>query len=146
MMDIEAIWERLKKSGFKITEQRRKIVEIFLELGGHISAEELFHEVRKRKLGIGFATIYRTLNMLSFLGIVAQRNFGDGRVRFEIVSAHHDHLICSECGKIIEFSDDIIERRQEEIAKKFGFRLISHRHELIGICSSCEKKKGKKVN
>ncbi len=140
MMDIEDIWRRLRERRFKITSQRMEIIRIFLELGGHVSADEIFEEVRRRKIDVGFATIYRTLNMLSSLGIVVQRNFGDGRVRFELVSAHHDHLICSRCGKIIEFSDDMIESRQSEVAKRFGFKLISHRHELVGICSDCSSK------
>lgn len=129
----------LKKKKMKITSQRKAIIEIFLELGGHVSVEDIFHEIRKRKKNIGLATIYRTFSMLKEAGLVSERDFRDGRTRFEIVSEHHDHIICQKCGKVVEFKDETIEKLQEEISKRLGFVLISHRHELIGICEDCRK-------
>lgn len=129
----------LKKKKMKITSQRKAIIEIFLELGGHVSVEDIFYELRKRKKNIGLATIYRTLSMLKEAGLVSERDFRDGRRRFEIVSEHHDHIICQKCGKVVEFKDETIEKIQEEISKRLGFVLISHRHELIGICEDCRK-------
>jgi len=129
----------LKKKKMKITSQRKAIIETFLELGGHVSVEDIFYELRKRKKNIGLATIYRTLSMLKEAGLVSERDFRDGRTRFEIVSEHHDHIICQKCGKVVEFRDETIEKLQEEISKRLGFVLISHRHELMGICEDCRK-------
>jgi Fur family ferric uptake transcriptional regulator len=137
--DLSYILNSLKEKGIKLTSQRKIILDIFLKLGGHVSVEEIFHEIRKRKKNIGLATIYRTFSLLKNVGLVSQREFGDGISRFEVVSSHHDHLICQKCGKVIEFKDERIEEIQEEVAKKFGFILISHRHELIGICPDCKK-------
>jgi Fur family ferric uptake transcriptional regulator len=137
--DLSYILQVLKDKRIKLTSQRKIILDIFLKLGGHVSVEEIFQEIRKKKKNIGLATIYRTFSLLKNLGLVSQREFGDGFSRFEIVSSHHDHLICQKCGKVIEFKDERIEDIQEEIAKKFGFVLISHRHELVGICSDCRE-------
>ncbi len=137
--DLSYILRILKEKGIKLTSQRKIILDTFLRLGGHVSVEEIFQEIRKKKKNIGLATVYRTFSLLKKAGLVSQREFGDGFSRFEVVSSHHDHLICQKCGKVIEFKDERIEDIQEEIAKKFGFVLISHRHELIGICSNCRE-------
>lgn len=142
-------WDKIKEKGYKITSQRKYIIDIFLNLGGHVSVEEVFEEIKKRKnrdiqaKKIGIATIYRTLKMLKNLGLVSERHFGDGRARYEITSEHHDHLICKECGLTVEFLDQEIEERQKYIAQKHNFLLISHRHELLGLCQKCQKKKTK---
>ena len=142
-ISLQEIIDKLKKKGYRLTDQRKVIIDTFLKMSGHISAEDIFNELIKtygRNLRIGLATIYRTLGMLKSIGVVLERNFGDGKIRYELVSEHHDHLICEECGKILEFFDPDIERIQLKIAKKFGFIMKRHRHELIGICSDCAKK------
>lgn len=146
---FKTVWKKVRKSGYKITSQRKYIVDVLFGLGGHISVEELFDEIRKRKKTdtiagkIGIATVYRTLKILKMIGLVSERDFGDGRIRYEVISGHHDHLICTRCGLTIEFSDAEIEERQREIARKHSFFLVSHRHELLGICQDCyNKEKG----
>lgn len=149
--DLDAFWSnirsKIREGGYRMTSQRRYILDIFLKLGGHVSAEDIFEEIKRKKRSqkgrrnIGLATIYRTLRILKSLGVVSERNFGDGRVRYEFLSDHHDHIICRECGVTMEFSDPEIEERQKHIAREHGFILLSHRHELVGICSCCQKKK-----
>ena len=89
---------------------------------------------------IGAATIYRTLRVFQESGIVAERHFEGGATRFELVGdEHHDHLICTSCGTIIEFEDDAIERHQQRVASQHGFELHMHRHELYGVCATCRR-------
>ncbi len=123
----------------KHTRQRELILEAFLKVGGHVTAEELYHKVVRRDPSIGLATVYRTLSLLCECGIAQQREFGEGRTRFEIVHEyrHHDHLICTQCGKIIEFENPNIERLQEKVAKDNDFTGYTHKLEIYGLCSEC---------
>lgn len=135
----EAFREYLEKQGLKSTRQREAIVDEFLSSGGHLSTEELYRAIRARHPGIGYATVHRTLKLLSECGLAEPRHFGDGHTRYEQHSDehHHDHLICLHCGAIIEFEDEAIERLQERVAKKHGFAIESHRLELYGRCADC---------
>jgi Fur family ferric uptake transcriptional regulator len=118
-----------------VTAQREAIVEQFLRTRDHVSIDELLTKVRKRQPRVGYATVYRTLKLLVDSGLAVERQFGDGQARFEVVGDHHDHLICIQCGLILEFEDDEIERLQERIAQRLGdFRVLRHRHELYGLC------------
>jgi Fe2+ or Zn2+ uptake regulation protein len=89
--------------------------------------------------GIGFSTVYRTMKLLCESGLVSERHFRDGEALYENVSEHHDHCICTSCGKIIEFENEKIEELQEAVARKFGFRLVTHKMELYGLCAECRK-------
>jgi Fur family ferric uptake transcriptional regulator len=118
-----------------ITAQREAIVEQFLRTRDHVSIDELLTKVRKRQPKVGYATVYRTLKLLVDSGLAVERQFGDGQARFEVVGDHHDHLICVQCGLILEFEDDEIERLQDRIAARLGgFTVLRHRHELYGLC------------
>ena len=86
------------------------------------------------------ATVYRTLKLLAECGVASERRFGDGLSRYELADdgdEHHDHLICTNCGEITEFEDPRIEKLQDSIAVKHGFKLTSHKHEMYGICAKC---------
>lgn len=134
----------LRRKGLKMTEQRRQIIEAFFGTNGHVSVEELYLKAKEINASIGFSTVYRTLKLLKEAGFARQVDF-DQRAKFEKWlkdKKHHDHLICAECGKIVEFLEPTIERMQDEIAKRFGFVLLSHRMELFGVCRSCRRKKG----
>lgn len=134
----EAFREYLSEEGLKATRQRTLIVETFDRLGEHVSVEDLLAAVKERDAAIGYATVYRTLKLLVDGGLASIRHFGDGFARFEPrMEEHHDHLICEDCGKIVEFHDEEIERLQEVLAKRLGFRLTRHRHELYGLCEDC---------
>ncbi|NOU27581.1 MAG: transcriptional repressor [Polyangiaceae bacterium] len=132
----------MAKKGLRSTDQRRLIVETFFRAPNHISIEELLSDVRAQDPKVGYATVYRTLKLLTECGVAFERRFGDGLTRYELADeeAHHDHLICVECGKITEFEEPKIEALQESIASKYGFLLRSHKHEMYGVCPECQAK------
>ncbi|MGL5757984.1 ferric iron uptake transcriptional regulator [Plesiomonas sp.] len=128
----------LKKAGLKVTLPRLKILEL-LQTGNcqHISAEDLYKKLIDVGEEIGLATVYRVLNQFDDAGIVTRHNFEGGKSVFELTQQHHhDHLICLDCGKVIEFSDDFIEQRQKEIANRYGIRLTNHSLYMYGHCAN----------
>ncbi|MBE9487492.1 MAG: transcriptional repressor [Desulfuromonadales bacterium] len=133
----------LSQKGLKSTSQRKLILETFLESESHYSTEELYLKLRKEHPRIGYATVHRTLKLFAECGIAAERNFGDGQTRFESVHAdeHHDHLVCTNCGLIIEFEDQKIEELQKLVASQHNFKIENHRLELYGLCEDCRSQK-----
>lgn len=136
---IEDLSRFLSTKGFKKTHQRDIITRIFFaKPHSHYRIEEMLELARLQDASISYATVYRTLMMLVDVGLALQRQFGKGQSLFEQVSQdHHDHLICTQCGKIVEFENDTIEKLQETVAKKNGFKLTHHKMELYGLCSDC---------
>jgi Fur family ferric uptake transcriptional regulator len=134
--------DHMEKRGLRSTDQRKLIVETFFKAAHHISIEELLAEVRAQDKRVGYATVYRTLKLLTECGVAFERKFGDGLTRYELAdeSSHHDHLICIDCGKIIEFEEPQIEELQERVAAHYGFVLKTHKHEMYGTCSDCTAK------
>ena len=132
----------MTKKGLRSTDQRRLIVETFFKSPNHVSIEELLAQVRAQDPKVGYATVYRTLKLLAECGVAFERRFGDGLTRYELADehSHHDHLICVECGDIVEFEEPAIEDLQEAVAKRYGFDLRSHKHELYGVCPACQLK------
>jgi Fur family ferric uptake transcriptional regulator len=133
----ERFADYVRKHGLKSTQQRDVIVELFLRSSGHISIDDLLTRVRRKSPKVGYATVYRTMKLLTEAGVAAARQFGEGQTRFEISDGegHHDHLICNQCGLILEFENDAIEKLQEEMAERLGgFKLVRHKLELYGIC------------
>jgi Fur family transcriptional regulator, ferric uptake regulator len=139
--------EYISKKRLKSTKQRDTIFdEFFNHPGHHITIEELYERVKKQNSKIGYATVYRTLKLFKECGLAFERNFGDGRARYEPVKfegEHHDHLICIGCGKIIEFENLRIEHYSREIAQLNDFEVVNHKLELYGYCSTCTMKKEK---
>ncbi len=132
----------LKERGLKSTSQRDDIARIFFETKRHMSVDDLYREVRKINPRVGYATVYRTLKLLQECELAEEQRFADGQTRYENINsgeAHHDHILCDRCAKIVEFADDQLERLQEEIAQKLGFVLARHRLELYGICRQCRE-------
>ena len=142
----ELLQAHMVRKGLRSTDQRRLIVETFFRSPNHVSIEELLAQVRKDDPRIGYATVYRTLKLLADCGVANERRFGDGLTRYELAdeASHHDHLICLECGEITEVEEPRIEALQEELAATHGFILRSHKHEMYGICPSCQKKAARK--
>ena len=137
----EKLRAQIVDKGLRLTQQRLLICEIFFEeLQEHANIEELYQKVKVRNRSVGYATVYRTLKLLTECGLATSIQIGDGTTRFEPVTEHHDHLICTECGKIVEFENDEIEQLQEDVAKEFGFILTSHSMELYGTCANCRSK------
>jgi len=127
----------IRDGGLKSTRQRDEIANWFFEHKGHLSADQIYRQVKEVVPGIGFSTVYRTMKLLVEAGLVSERHFGDGEALYENVSGHHDHCICTKCGRIAEFEDDAIEALQKKVADKQGFLLTSHKMELYGICAAC---------
>ena len=130
----------LRKEGLKITPQRIAVLEEIIKNKGHRESEDVYMAIKTRKTHVSRATVYRALAILVQHGFARKLNLGDGRARYEtkIDSPHHDHIICNNCGNIIEFINYEIEKIQEEIAKHHQFKLQQHIHQLFGICKECQ--------
>ncbi len=147
MSNSEAVVEELKKivkrKGLKYTEQREIVLKVLLHAEHHLTAEEIYNVIKKEnsESNIGIATVYRALGFLEEVDLIASITFGTDGKKYESNSkSHHDHLICTTCGKIIEFVDEEIEKRQDKIAEANGFKIASHSMQLFGTCSSCQTK------
>lgn len=130
---------QLARAGFKRSRGRDAVVNAFLATPGHVSAEELTAIVRRHAPGTSYSTVYRALKLLAECGFAATHQFGDGQARYELAlhRAHHDHLVCTSCGAIFEFQEPGIEEQQENVARRHGFEVESHRMELYGRCAGC---------
>jgi Fur family ferric uptake transcriptional regulator len=137
--EIDVLENYISQNNLKITKQRRTVLKAFLECKTHISVEELYNNVLKTEPKVGLATVYRTLALLTKSGLALEMDFGDGQKRYESTHniVHHDHMVCTECGKIIEFNHPLIEKFQEEVAKENGFKITSHKLDLFGYCQDC---------
>jgi len=136
----------IKSQGLRQSRQRDRVVDTFLSLKGHTSAEELLSKVRKKDKRVGLTTVYRTLKLLTRCGLAVERKFNRQESTFEPgqVGQHHDHLICLGCERIMEFENKSIETLQEAVAKKHAFFITHHVLELYGYCLECSKKTEKK--
>ncbi len=131
----------LKKAGLKNTQPRRRILEIMDKANDHhMSAEDIYRELIEAGEEIGLATVYRVLTQFVEAGLVVRHHFEGGQSVFELDhGSHHDHLVCVKCNRVDEFCDDVIERRQQEIARQAGFEITDHSLNIFGICSACQK-------
>ena len=132
--------EALKKEGLKYTPQRTAVLEEIIKDKGHRESEEIYLALKKSGQHVSRATIYRTMDILVNNGFARKMNLGDGRARYEskVNSPHHDHLVCMDCGLIVEFMDQKIEDLQDEIAIQYEFQLKRHIHQLFGLCKKCQ--------
>jgi Fur family ferric uptake transcriptional regulator len=137
--------QQLKDAGLKITSPRVKILEYLRQPEcQHISAEDLYKLLLDNGEEIGLATVYRVLNQFDDAGIVTRHHFEGGKSVFELAQQHHhDHLVCLDCGSVVEFSDEVIEQRQKEIAAQHGMKLTHHSLYLYGQCTkeNCPNRK-----
>ena len=133
----------LGKNGKLCSGQREQILDIFLKTEKHPTINDLYDRVRKKHPRIGLATVYRTMKIICDAGLARETDFGGGIRRFEhkYKHQHHDHLICLECGRIIEVMSPAIEKLQENLAKKHRFKAVRHRMEIFGTCRTCKRKK-----
>ena len=130
----------LKKAGLKVTLPRMKILEL-LESGSlrHQSAEDIYKALLSQNEEIGLATVYRVLTQFEGAGLVTRHHFEGGQAVFELNHGeHHDHLVCTSCGKVVEFLDDVIEQHQNQIAKANNFIISEHSLIIYGRCESCQ--------
>ena len=130
----ETIEHKCIAKGVKLTDQRRIIAKVMSESQDHPDVDELYNRVSKIDSKISIATVYRTVKLFEEAGIVAKHDFKGGKARYEQLNeSHHDHLIDIKTGEIIEFVDDEIEKLQQKVAEKYGYKLVDHKLELYGI-------------
>lgn len=138
---IEELKKIVKQKGLKYTEQREIVLKILMHAQEHLTAEEIYNLIKKNEpdSNIGIATVYRALSFLEEVDLIASINFGTEGKKYESNNKeHHDHLICTSCGKIVEFVDDEIEKRQNKVAKANHFKILSHSMQLYGVCQECQ--------
>jgi len=134
----------LREHSLPVTTQREQVAEVVLDSRGHLSVEDIEQRLRERGLHIGKATVYRTLDILARSGMISERDFGEGFRRYERVPGHphHEHLICTRCGKVTEFTNDRLERLKALVAEEYGFQHHHHRLDIYGLCRECQLKEG----
>ena len=132
----------LSSRGLRNTVPRGRVADIFLHTERHVSTRELYDIVRSKHREIGYATVSRTLKLLEDAGLCRQVDFGDGTLRYEhkYKHEHHDHLVCTKCGKFVEVYSGKLEKLQEELVRKHGYVQEMHRLNIFGICPDCQKK------
>lgn len=138
---LKEIKDRISAAEYRLTPQREVILKLLAEQScAHLSAEEIYDLVRRTNPEIGLATVYRTVEMLSELKVIHSIDFGDGRLRYEFTDedkhAHH-HLICTRCGRVTEVGEDLLEKLEQSIEGKHGFRITDHQVKLYGVCKEC---------
>lgn len=139
---LKEIYEKILDRGHKMTPQRWAILNIFLQnQGHHLSADEVYTNLKSLYPNNGIATVYRTLDLLVDLDVLKKLDFGDGRSRFELCdpneSHHHHHLICNGCGQVTEFQEDLLESVEAAILRKVGFQVHDHVVKFFGLCADC---------
>jgi len=135
---LERIDREILAAGGKRSRSRAVVIEGFFRARDHVTIEELTRSVRESVPGIGAVTVYRTLKLLERLGYAKELDFGEGARRYESnLSPHHDHLVCRQCGTVIEFKDREIENLQDLVTRRHGFHPTAHRLEIFGFCRNC---------
>src|SRR2546430_10593312 len=139
----EVLLKHIQKRGLKRTAQRDLILDVFLRTEEHMSSEDLYRLVQKEDPEIGQTTVYRTLKLLTEAGLAREVRFGDGRTRYEhnYKHPHHDHMICTECGRTIEFFSAELEAIQDSIVAKHRFKPTQHSLRIFGVCAQCQRRK-----
>jgi Fur family ferric uptake transcriptional regulator len=145
-MDIGAAKESfvkyLRAGDYRITPERLQVLETILNTDGHFDADELFLQMKSSGSKVSRATVYNTLDLLQDCGLISKYRFGENHSRYEKAFGrpHHDHLICLECGDIIEFVNDRLSKIQTDVCKENNFKAQSSTLQIFGICSKCQKK------
>ncbi|MFT8313529.1 MAG: Fur family transcriptional regulator [Clostridium sp.] len=142
--EIEKLKNNLKEKGYKLTPQRRAVLDTIIQSEGqHLTAEEIYELVKVDCPEIGLATVYRTVLLLEELGVICKLDLNDGCSRYELVHENenhqHHHLICTNCGKVIEVEGDLLESLEHTIEEKYVFKIKNHSVKFYGLCSDCNK-------
>ncbi|GAB4366464.1 MAG: transcriptional repressor [Calditrichia bacterium] len=139
---------RFRQRGLRFTEPRRMILDVLSDTHEHLSAEEIYMRVHQIYPNVGLTTVYRNLDLLERMGVVAKFQFGDGRSRYELVKnpqkpGHHHHLVCIQCKKIIDYDDfvneeiELLEKVEQALSQKHGFQIYGHVVQFYGVCGNC---------
>lgn len=139
--ELQVFMEHLQLNKLKLTPHRELILELFLRDEGHRSVEDIFRVVRQQDPRVGYTTVYRTMKILVECGLAREVDLADGITRYEHLynHAHHDHMICMQCSKSIEFYNSEIEDVQDRASEQLGFKVLDHRLQIYGLCGDCRK-------
>ncbi len=140
---LEAAINTLKKSGVRITPQRHAVLEYLLTSQSHPTADEIYKALEDKFPNMSVATVYNNLRILKELGLVQELTYGDDSSRFDSSPEQHYHIICEECGKIVDFHYPTLDEIESLAEKVSGFEISHHRMELYGVCSDCVEEKAK---
>ena len=144
--------ESFNAQGYRLTAPRHAVLNVLSQTSDHLSAEDVYFEVHKVHPNIGLTTIYRTLELLVQMGLASKFDFGDGRARYELSDGpkdirHHHHLVCTNCRRIIDYTDyieeemELLKRTEAGLSKKFDFKITNHIIQFYGLCDKCRAKK-----
>jgi len=150
-----ALHGKLKGYGYRITQGREAIMNVLAVAKEHLSAEDIYLKVYAAYPAIGLTSVYRTLEVLVSTGMVYKFDFGDGRARYEMAEgprgeSHHHHLVCTGCGRIIDYADfmdeelALLKKTEAELSKKYNFTIINHLIQFYGFCNKCRNNKNDK--
>ena len=133
--------EYIRSAGLRETEQRKRILAAFLSTSEHVSVEDMYRIVNEKGRKVGYATVYRTMKLIADCGLADEVAFNDGIARFEhrLGRKHHHHLVCTGCGKVIEFESSSMDKGEREILAKYDFKEISHHYKIFGLCRKCQR-------
>lgn len=138
MVDDTPFLTAMDRGGYRLTEPRRAVAQLIADQAGHFSAADLVAEARARRLGVGRATIFRTLDVFLDLGVVERIDLPSGEHAYVgCAASHHHHVICSRCGRTSEIADAGLRTLVREVASRTGYRVDEHRLELFGLCPAC---------
>ncbi len=143
---------KFRGCGYRLTLGREAILDVLSKTDDHLSAEDIYMKIHPKHPGVGLTTIYRTLDVLSNLGMVYKLDFGDGRARYEFAEGpkgahHHHHLVCTECGRVVEYTDfideemELLKQTEDGLSKKYHFKITNHLIQFYGLCQECNGKK-----
>ena len=143
---------KFRGCGYRLTTGREAIFNVLSRHSGHLSAEDIYMKVHPVYPNVGLTTVYRTLDVLSSLGLVSKLDFGDGRARYEMIqgpkeSNHHHHLVCTKCNRVIDYDDfideevELLKETEKGLGKKYNFKITNHVIQFYGLCSKCNGKK-----
>ncbi len=129
---------KLSEQGYRLTPQRIMILSAVENSQGHVSAEEIYAQVAARYPQVNISTVYRTLELLKRLGLVTETDLGDGRLRYHPADkGHHHHLVCSECGDVIDLDESVLARLEDVLLHRYGFRADLKHMVIFGLCEKC---------
>ena len=143
---------RFRGCGYRLTIPRGAVLDVLSKTSEHLSAEDVYLAIHKVYPQVGLTTVYRTLELLVQMGLVFKFDFGDGRARYELSEGpkgirHHHHLVCSECGRVIDYTDfiddeiELLNNTEKGLSKKFNFKITNHLIQFYGLCDKCKDKK-----
>lgn len=133
--------EAIHNQGGRVTPARRAVISAIVEASGHVSAEEIFSVVHGQSPDIHLSTVYRTLDALEKLGVVEHVHLGHGRAVYHLEDNVHQHLVCDDCGAVLEAPKDLSKQLEQELENRLGFHIRAHHFSILGICKNCYHKK-----